>query len=112
MFVRMTMTMVMVMRWRLLHGRLRMNLHHGVNLRMRMIVCMRMVMRVIMSMVVRMVMGNSIVMVVAAHAVFHTECTVLAPVARHERLGRAALQVVDPLFQQLKDLAFKPKVRR
>ena len=104
--------MTMAMRWCLLYGRLRMNLHHGVNLRMRMIMCMPVVMSVAVRVVIRMVVGNGIVVVMPAHAVFDTERTVLATVARHERLGGAALQVVDSFFQQLKNLALKAEVRR
>ena len=105
---------VMAMRWCLLHGRPGMNLHHGVHLRMRvlmrMFVCM--VMPVAVRVVIRMVVGNGIVVVVPAHAVFDTERTILATVARHERLGGAAFEVVDPFFQQLEDLALKAEVSR
>ena len=104
--------MTMAMRWCLLYGRLRMNLHHGVNLRMRMIMCMPVVMSVAVRVVIRMVVGHGIVMVVSAHAIFDTKRTVFAAVARHERLGGAALQVVDPFFQQLEDLALKTEVSR
>ena len=106
--------MTMAMRWCLLYGRLRMNLHHCVNLRMRMrmLMCMRVVMSVAVRVVIRMVVGHGIVMVVSAHAIFDTKRAVFAAVARHERLGSAALQVVDPFFQQLKDLALKAEVSR
>ena len=81
-FVRVVMTMTM--RGCLLHGRLRMNLHHCVNLRMRMIMRMRVVMSVAVRVVIRMVVGHGIVMVVSAHAIFDTKRAVLAAVARHE----------------------------
>ena len=89
-----------------------MNLNHCVNLWMRMIMRMRVVMSVAVRVVIRMVVGNGIVMVMPAHAIFDTKRTVLATVARHERLGGAALQVVDSFFQQLKNLALKTEVRR
>ena len=90
--------MVMVMlRWNWLLGKLRMNLNHCVNMRMRMIVCM--VVSVVMRVVICMVVWNGIVMVVSTHAVFNAELAVFATVARHERLGRATLQITHPLFQ-------------
>ena len=104
--------MTMAMRWCLLYGRLRMNLHHGVNLRVRMIMCMPVVMFVAVRVALPMVVGNGIVMVVSAHAVFNAELAVFATVARHERRGRATFQINHPLFQQLKNLALKAEVRR
>ena len=93
-----------------------MNLNHCVNLWMRMIMRMRVVMSVVMSVVMRVVfpmaVGNGIVMVMPTHAVFDAKLTVFATVARHERRGSATFQINHPLFQQLKNLAFKAKIRR
>ena len=104
--------MTMAMRWCLLYGRLRMNLHHGVNLRMRMRMIMRMVMSVVMRVALLMVVRNGIVMVMPTHAVFDAEFAVFATVAGHERRRRATFQINHPLFQQLKNLALKAEVRR
>ena len=90
-----------MLRWSWLFGKLRMNLNHCVNMRMRMIVCMVMVMFMCMvvCVVICMVVWNGIVMVVSTHAVFNAELAVFATVARHERVGRATLQITHPLFQ-------------
>ena len=89
-----------------------MNLNHCVNLWMRMIMRMRVVMSVVMRVVFPMAVGNGIVMVMPTHAVFDAKLTVFATVARHERRGSATFQINHPLFQQLKNLAFKAKIRR
>lgn len=92
--------------------RLRMNRNYRSSDRMWVWMCVFMRVMIFMRMVMIMVVRHRIVMVMAAHTVFNAKFTVFAAVARHQRLGDAAFEVIHTLFQQLKNLALKTKVGR
>lgn len=83
---------------------LRMNLNHSLSRRMRVV----MLMIVYVTMIV--VMRYGVVMVMPAHAIFNAKLTVFTTIARHQRLGFAAFQIIYALFQQIKNFTLKTKV--
>ena len=67
---------------------LRMNLYHRLNCRKCMV--MLVIVRMIVRMVVIVVMRHSVIVVMPAHAIFHTKLTVFTTITRHQRLRFAA----------------------